>query len=79
MQDVKFRVRDRLFDQETLSVGLSWCLEFEYQNTPQLDDASWELEHKPVIEKDLGPFSLIVNPVFENGSGAGKHQGFEFG
>lgn len=76
----KFRLRGRLFDQETLPVDLGWYLEFEYHKTPQFDDASWELELKPIMERDFGRLSLIANPVFEKVlSGAGKNQGFEFG
>jgi hypothetical protein len=76
----KFRLRGRLFDEETLPLNLGWYLEFEYHKTPQFDDASWELELKPIMEKDFGRFSFIANPVFEKVlSGVGKKQGFEFG
>lgn len=76
----KVRLRGRLFDQETLPVNLGWYLEFEYHKTPQFDDASWELELKPIIEKDFGRLSLIANPVLEKVlSGGGKKQGLEFG
>ncbi|HTR62152.1 MAG TPA: hypothetical protein VMH37_10650 [Candidatus Binataceae bacterium] len=76
----KFRLRGRLFDEDTLPVNLGWYLEFEYHKTPQFDDASWELELKPIMEKDFGPLQLIANPVFEKVlAGDGKHQGFEFG
>ena len=76
----KFRLRGRLFDQEALPVDLGWYLEVEYHKMPQFDDASWELELKPIIEKDFGPISLVANPVFEKVlSGAGRNQGFEFG
>jgi hypothetical protein len=75
-----FRLRGRLFDQGTLPVDLGWYVEVEYHKTPQFDDASWELELKPIMEKDFGPISLIANPVFEKVlSGAGRNQGFEFG
>jgi hypothetical protein len=76
----KFRLRGRLFDQETLPIDLGWYLELEYHKTPQFDDASWELELKPIMEKDFGRFSFIANPFFEKVlSGVGKNQGFEFG
>ncbi len=76
----KFRLRGRLFDEDTLAVNLGWYLELEYHKTPQFDDAAWELELKPIVEKDFGPISLIANPVFEKVlSGVGKNQGFEFG
>ncbi len=76
----KFRLRGRLFDEDTLPINLGWYLEMEYHKTPQFDDASWELELKPIMEKDFGRLSLIANPVFEKVlSGVGKNQGFEFG
>ncbi|MBV8055963.1 MAG: hypothetical protein JO071_12065, partial [Deltaproteobacteria bacterium] len=42
--------------------------------------ADLELELKPIIEKDLGRVSLVLNPVFEKPLyGVGHDQGFEFG
>jgi len=76
----KFRLRGRLFDQEVLPVDLGWYAELEWHKTPQFDDADLELELKPIIEKDFGRFSLMVNPVFEKPLyGRGHDQGFEFG
>lgn len=76
----KFRLRGRLFDQETLPVDLGWYLELEWHKTPQFDDADLELEFKPIIEKDFGRLQLIANPVFEKVlKGAGVHEGVEFG
>jgi hypothetical protein len=76
----KFRFRGRLFDEETLPVNLGWYAELEWHKTPQFDDADLELELKPIIEKDFGRLSLILNPVFEKPLyGRGHDQGFEFG
>jgi hypothetical protein len=76
----KFRLRGRLFDEETLPVNLGWYVELEWHKTPQFDNADLELELKPIIEKDIGRFSLIANPVFEKVlDGVGQKQGFEFG
>lgn len=76
----KLRLRGRLFDQEVLPVDLGWYAELEWHKTPQFDDADLELELKPIIEKDFGRLSLIVNPVFEKPLyGRGHDQGFEFG
>ena len=76
----KFRLRGRLFDEDVLPVNLGWYAELECQRTPQFDDASRELELRVVLEKDFGAFSFMANPKFEKVlSGAGKHQGFEFG
>jgi hypothetical protein len=76
----KFRMRGRLFDEETLPVDLGWYGELEWHKTPQFDDADLELELKPIIEKDFGRLSLILNPLFEKTLyGKGHDQGFEFG
>lgn len=76
----KYRLRGRLFDEETLPVNLGWYLELEWWKTPQFDAADLELELKPIIEKDFGRLSLIANPVFEKViQGGGQNQGFEFG
>jgi hypothetical protein len=76
----KLRLRGRLFDQEKLPVDIGWYAELEWLKRPQFDDADLELELKPIIEKDLGRFSLIVNPVFEKVLlGDGHDYGFEFG
>jgi hypothetical protein len=76
----KFRLRGRLFDEGVLPVDLGWYTELEWHKTTQFDDADLELELKPIIEKDLGRFSVILNPVFEKVLyGGGHHEGFEFG
>ena len=76
----KVRLRGRLFDEETLPVNLGWYAELEWHKTPQFDDADLELELKPIIAKDFGRFTLILNPVFEKPLyGRGHVQGCEFG
>jgi hypothetical protein len=76
----KFRFRGRLFDQDTLPVNLGWYAELEWHRTPQYDDAATELELRPIIEKDVGPLSIMINPKFEKViSGVGHGDGFEFG
>jgi hypothetical protein len=76
----KLRLRGRLFDEDVLPVNLGWYAELEWHKTPQFDDADLELELKPIIEKDFGRVSLVLNPVFEKPLyGRGHDQGFEFG
>jgi hypothetical protein len=76
----KLRLRGRLFDEDVLPVDVGWYAELEWHKTPQFDDADLELELKPIIEKDLGPVSIVLNPVFERVlAGSGHNQGFEFG
>jgi hypothetical protein len=76
----KYRLRGRLFDQGTLPIDIGWYTELEWHKTPQFDDASLELELRPIMEKDLGPFSIMVDPIFEKPLlGPDKNKGFEFG
>jgi len=76
----KFRLRGRLFEQETLPVDVGWYVELEWHKTPQYDDAVRELEFRPILEKDLGRFSVMANPKFEKVlAGVGHDQGVEFG
>jgi hypothetical protein len=76
----KYRLRGRLLDEETLPINLGWYAELEWHHTPQFDNADLELELRPIIEKDFGPFSFMVDPIFEKSlAGAGHNQGFEFG
>ncbi len=77
----KYRLRGRLFDEGALPVDLGWYLELEWHKTPQFDDSELELELRPILEKDIGPFSLMFNPKFEKAIfvGPNKNKGFEFG
>ena len=76
----KFRVRGRLFDEEVLPVDLGWYLEIEYKKTPQFNDATLEFEMRIPMQKDIGPFSILFNPIFEKPvTGSEKYLGFEFG
>jgi len=76
----KLRLRGRLFDQGSLPVDLGWYLELEWHKVPQFDDAQRELEFRPIIERDFGPYSVMANPKFEKVlAGAGRHEGVEFG
>ncbi len=76
----KFRVRGSLFDQEQLPVDLGWYIELEYNRVPKFDDQKLELELRPIIQKDFGSFSFMVNPIFEKVLvGPDKNKAFEFG
>jgi hypothetical protein len=61
----KFRLRGRLFDEETLPVDLGWYIELEWHKTLQFDDDPLELELRPIIERDMGRFSMVLDPKFE--------------
>ncbi|HEY6394785.1 MAG TPA: hypothetical protein VIX12_05155 [Candidatus Binataceae bacterium] len=77
----KYRLRGRLFDEEVLPVNLGWYLELEWHKTPQFDSDELEVEFRPIIEKDIGRFSIMINPQFEKPIfvGPDKNKGFEFG
>lgn len=76
----KFRLRGRLFDAGVLPVDLGWYAELGWHKTPQLGDADVELELRPILEKDVGRFSLVAEPKFEKVlKGVDADEGFEFG
>jgi hypothetical protein len=75
----KYRLRGSLFDQGQLPVDLGWYAELEWNRTPRWDDQDLELELRPILSKDLGRFSLAVNPQFEKVLvGSESSEGFEF-
>lgn len=76
----KYRLRGRLFDEGVLPIDLGWYAELEWNKRPQFDGADMEVELRPIMEKDFGPFSFVANPKFEKVLvGEGHNQGFEFG
>jgi hypothetical protein len=76
----KFRLRGSLFDQGQLPVDLGWYIELEYHRIPKFDDQKLELELKPIIQKDFGDFSVMLNPIFEKILvGSEEKKGWEFG
>jgi hypothetical protein len=59
-------------------VGLSLSLEAGYQQRAFSTD-TWTLEIRPILDKQLGPWYLSFNPVFERSlQGASVSRGFEF-
>ncbi len=76
----KYRLRGRLFEQGEMPVDLGWYAEVEWWRVPQIDDEQLELELRPIIEKDIGRWSFIVNPKVERAlAGPNHNRGFEFG
>jgi hypothetical protein len=76
----KFRLRGSLFDQGQLPVDLGWYFELAYACTPKFDDQKLELELRPIIQRDFGDFSLVLNPKFEKILvGSEEKEGWEFG
>ncbi len=76
----KYRLRGSLFEQGELPIDLGWYAELEWWRTPEIDDQQLELELRPIIEKDIGRWSFILNPKVEKVlAGPGHNKGFEFG
>lgn len=76
----KYRARGRLLDEGELPLDLGWYAELEWHKVPQFDDSDLELELRPILQRDIGRFSIIANPLFEKSLlGAGHDQGFQFG
>jgi hypothetical protein len=77
----KYRLRGSLFEQGELPVDLGWYAELEWHRTPQFDDQDLELELRPILSKDLGRFSVVLNPRFEKvlvGPDSNKSWGFGY-
>jgi len=62
---IQFRLRGSLFEQGSWPIDLGWYVELEWHKTPQFDDQDLELELRPILSKDLGLFSVLLNPKFE--------------
>ncbi|MFI5323753.1 MAG: hypothetical protein ACHQ6U_09535 [Thermodesulfobacteriota bacterium] len=76
----KYRLRGRLFEKGELPIDLGWYAELEWHRTPQFDDNKLEFELRPIMEKDLGRFTVDVEPKFEKTlSGADQGKGVELG
>lgn len=72
------RPRIRVPESWQVPVGLSLSLEAGYQQRAFSTD-TWTLEIRPILDKQLGPWYLSFNPVFERSlQGASVSRGFEF-
>ena len=75
----RYRLRGRLFEQGELPVDLGWYAELEWMNRPRFGDQDLEADLRPIIERDVGRFSILLNPIFEKAlAGPGQNKGFEF-
>lgn len=58
---------------------LGGALEIEWQRQPQYVDNQLDLDFHPIIERDLGPVTILLNPtVEENLVGPDAFKGLEF-
>jgi hypothetical protein len=74
------RPRVRAPESWNLPVGLSLSVEVGYQR-PAFSTDTWTLELRPIVDKQLGPWYLAFNPVFDRslkGEGVKQGRGFEF-
>ncbi len=71
----RFRIRGGLFDQGRFPVDLGWYFEVEL---PQKDPATLELEFRPILSRDVGRFTIAVDPSFELPTVTPERRTFEF-
>ena len=70
------RPRVRAPESWNLPVGLGLSVEIGYQR-PSFDTDTWTLELRPIVDKQIGPWYVSFNPVFER-SLRGEGRDFEF-
>jgi len=72
------RPRVRVPESWNWPVGVSLSMEFGYQR-PEFSEDTWTWEIRPIIDKQIGPLYLAINPAFEKSlKGLNSNQGFEF-
>jgi hypothetical protein len=72
------RPRVRVPDDWHWPVGLSLSVEAGYQQRQYSED-TWNLELRPIIDKQIGPLYLSVNPAFEKSlAGMNAGNGWDF-
>jgi len=72
------RPRVRVPEDWHWAVGLSLSVEIGYQRREYSTD-TWTMEIRPIIDKQIGPWYLAVNPVFDQTlKGEGTKTGIEF-
>ncbi len=58
----RFRARGAFFDKGRFPLDLGWYLEAE---VPHDAESDLELEFRPILSRDVGRFSIDLNPAFE--------------
>ncbi len=71
----RFRLRGSLFEKGRYPLDVGWYFEVE---VPQKDPARLELEFRPIVSRDVGPFTIDVNPSFELPTVTSERRTFEF-
>jgi hypothetical protein len=77
----KYSLRGKMLDEGISPVDLGWYAELEWRKTPQFDSNELQLDLRPIIEKDVDRFAVVLNPKFEKAIflGPNKNKGFELG
>jgi hypothetical protein len=72
------RPRVRVPDSWRWPVGVSLSMEVGYQR-PEVSPDTWTWEIRPIVDKQLGPWYVAINPAFERSLvGPSVVKGFEF-
>lgn len=72
------RPRVRVPESWNWPVGVSLSMEVGYQR-PEFSEDTWTCEIRPIIDKQIGPLYLAINPAFEKSlEGLNSNQGFAF-
>jgi len=58
----RFRARGALWEKGRFPLDLGWYLEAE---VPHNEETDLELEFRPILSRDVGRFSVDLNPIFE--------------
>lgn len=74
----RIRSRYRFLEKDQIPINLGLYAELELPNQ-RFDDNDIELELRLILEKDVGPLTVRLNPIFEKSlSGEGSSVGTEF-
>jgi len=74
----RFHSRYRFFEKDEVPVNLGVYVELEFPNR-RFDADNFSTELLLILEKDLGPFTVQLNPIFEKSwSGESENVGTEF-
>jgi hypothetical protein len=71
----RFRARGALWDKGRYPLDLGWYVEAEL---PHNEESDLELEFRPIVSRDLGRFSVDLNPIFELPTVSGERRTLEF-
>ena len=71
----RFRARGALFEKGQFPLDVGWYLEAE---VPDRGESQLELEFRPIVSRDIGRFSVDLNPMFELPTVTSERRTLEF-